>query len=815
MDSHAANSAKDSPASAKSAAVAAVAAASAKSLPARSSPVAASAKSLPARSSPAAATEMSSPAAVAAVPVPSPAPTTSSGASHTPSLDIPITPMEVEDVAYESGDVHRSSGVRDDSSVGTRRGHGSRGGRPPQPRKPKNMSKPSAAWEHFTRDESSSQDDPMAHCNYCGSAYKCHPKINGISSMLYHVNNCPKYKIHKTRQGKSQQMFTFEAKKGEGNALMIAKYDEKKIKVALTEMVIEDELPFMFVDGNGLKKFMKVVEPRFNIPSRFTTMKDCVKAYLRTKSDLKHMFMTINQRVCLTTDTWTSIQNINYMCVTAHFIDHKWTLHRRLLSFRQVSDHKGITIGRALEECLVEWGISRLLTITVDNASANDKALDWLKQRTMYDEDTICFNEFLHVRCSAHILNLIVQRGLKDAHDSIERVRNVVRYVKSSPKRLERFKSCADRQKVVCQASLVLDVPTRWNSTYSMLEVAEKYRRAFELLQEEDGPLMRYLNRTVGGRKGLGPPKEDDWNNVRHFVHFLKVFYDVTMKISGSLYSTANLFFQQLCSARRQVLNYAGSPDPLVSAMARQMKVKYDKYWENFEKINRLLFVAVVLDPRYKLVAFEYWCQMNLSHELAKNLVDKLKEDLNNIFDQYVGTRGNVPMMSVNDEVQSREAPHCHASTSSENVSFDDDADFLSEFHSFQASRNLMDCKTEIEQYCLEDVESPSTTFDILNWWKVNSTKFPILSKVARDVLAIPVTTVASESTFSTGGRVLDPFRSSLAPKTVEALVCTQNWLRSSPVSLRDTFLSKVDDGESYKLDLEIMSNIINVDEAN
>jgi hypothetical protein len=70
--------------------------------------------------------------------------------------------------------------------------------------------------------------------------------------------------------------------------------------------------------------------------------------------------MTSNQRVCLTTDTWTSIQNINYMCVTAHFFYHQWTLHRRLLSFRQVSDHKDITIGRALEQYLVECGISRL-----------------------------------------------------------------------------------------------------------------------------------------------------------------------------------------------------------------------------------------------------------------------------------------------------------------------------------------------------------------------------------------------------------------------------------------------------------------------
>jgi len=52
-----------------------------------------------------------------------------------------------------------------------------------------------------------------------------------------------------------------------------------------------------------------------------------------------------------------------------------------------------------------------------------------------------------------------------------------------------------------------------------------------------------------------------------------------------------------------------------------------------------------------------------------------------------------------------------------------------------------MQCKTEIEQYFLEDVETPSENFDILMWWKVNSTKFPIHAEIARDVLAIPITT--------------------------------------------------------------------------
>jgi hypothetical protein len=107
--------------------------------------------------------------------------------------------------------------------------------------------------------------------------------------------------------------------------------------------------------------------------------------------------------------------------------------------------------------------------------------------------------------------------------------------------------------------------------------------------------------------------------------------------------------------------------------------------------------------------------------------------------------------------------------------------------------------KSELNRYLMEEIEKSNENFDILNWWKVNSTKFPVLSHIARIVLTIPITTVASESAFSTGGRVLDPFRSSLATITVEALVCTQNWLRSKLINGYDTEM--IEDPESYKLE--------------
>ena len=41
--------------------------------------------------------------------------------------------------------------------------------------------------------------------------------------------------------------------------------------------------------------------------------------------------------------------------------------------------------------------------------------------------------------------------------------------------------------------------------------------------------------------------------------------------------------------------------------MAKGMKMKYEKYWGNIEKMNLLLFVTVVLDLRYKMKYIVYW----------------------------------------------------------------------------------------------------------------------------------------------------------------------------------------------------------------
>ncbi|GJZ32617.1 putative reverse transcriptase domain-containing protein [Tanacetum coccineum] len=129
------------------------------------------------------------------------------------------------------------------------------------------------------------------------------------------------------------------------------------------------------------------------------------------------------------------------------------------------------------------------------------------------------------------------------------------------------------------------------------LDAAQKYERAFARYDSEDRHYRDDLEKT-------GMPISSDWANVRRLTKFLEHFYELTLKVSGTLYVTSNSFLDDITSIDAALNNCInGVPDTNLAAMAKIMKCKFDKYYGSLEKCNMATVVAFVLDPRNK---FEY-----------------------------------------------------------------------------------------------------------------------------------------------------------------------------------------------------------------
>ncbi|KAK3204573.1 hypothetical protein Dsin_018619 [Dipteronia sinensis] len=69
--------------------------------------------------------------------------------------------------------------------------------------------------------------------------------------------------------------------------------------------------------------------------------------------------------------------------------------------------------------------------------------------------------------------------------------------------------------------------------------------------------------------------------------------------------------------------------------------------------------------------------------------------------------------------------------------------------------------------------------FDIQQWWNEHERHFPILAIIAKQILTTPVSTVAVEQEFSTGGNILDERRSVMSSETIQVEVCVDDWTKA------------------------------------
>ncbi|KAJ1686934.1 hypothetical protein LUZ63_018324 [Rhynchospora breviuscula] len=261
-------------------------------------------------------------------------------------------------------------------------------------------------------------------------------------------------------------------------------------------------------------------------------------------------------------------------------------------------------------------------------------------------------------------------------------------------------------------------------------------------------------------------PSDLEWEHVKALVSHLKLFYDVTNKLSGTKYPTLNIFFAEYCEVYLNLMKMSTSPYVFVVNMSKEMIKKWDKYWK---ARNVVLAVACVLDPRCKLDVVEYYFKMLHPQECPRFMAN-LKACFNQLFKEY-------------SDAYSKDNQANNSTTSTSELSSSDISDTRAGLKNFlSGKRNVEPTKSELDEYLSDALDGTSldVDFDILAWWKLKAPKYPIMSRLTRDILAVPISTVASESTFSVAGRTLSPTRNSLNDESLEALICAQDWLKAS-----------------------------------
>ncbi|XP_074373031.1 zinc finger BED domain-containing protein RICESLEEPER 2-like [Apium graveolens] len=262
-------------------------------------------------------------------------------------------------------------------------------------------------------------------------------------------------------------------------------------------------------------------------------------------------------------------------------------------------------------------------------------------------------------------------------------------------------------------------------------------------------------------------PGQEDWERVEGVCSFLEVFCDITKVVSGTQCPTSNLFLSEIRLVKEVIDKMIIHSNFHIREMAREMKLKFDTYWG---ETNLIISIGAVMDPRFKmkLPTFCFPTLYPMAGESEKNLT-YLTNSLTELYQEYCFAERDISL-------EKNEISQVSSS----------DTNFMNEQGQTQTPQGMNDyeifiresgeivepTKSELKEYVSEKIIAPTSKFDALAWWKGNSSKFPILSKMACDVLSVPISTVASESSFSAGGRMIEPRRSCLKPETVEMLLC-------------------------------------------
>jgi hypothetical protein len=135
-------------------------------------------------------------------------------------------------------------------------------------------------------------------------------------------------------------------------------------------------------------------------------------------------------------DMWTSNQTIGYMCITCHFLEDDWKLHKRIVKFAFMkTPHTGVAMFNEVLKFIQEWNIEDKFAITLDNASNNNAMVKLLRSNLLEKQKLYGKGKLFHHRCAAHVLNLICKAGFEIINPIVHKVWESMKFIEGSTSR--------------------------------------------------------------------------------------------------------------------------------------------------------------------------------------------------------------------------------------------------------------------------------------------------------------------------------------------------------------------------------------------
>ena len=272
----------------------------------------------------------------------------------------------------------------------------------------------------------------------------------------------------------------------------------------LAKWVVRGNQPLSVVEDAGLRSVFILLKPDVPVPSAATIKQEIMECYHKEAARLSERLASVNSKISLTLDWWTSPNDTAFLGVTAYYINGQWTPHELVLDFLPLYDaHTSENLGEVLLDVCDRSGIlPKLLGVTTDGTAGMNRLLSSFEAACIGRDVAFNKNE-QHVRCVRHafsfsaqaLLSKLEEEALINGADSddgadsdgdaapqvnqlscIAKLRSVIIEIRNSPQRRHQFyREC----EVWCMAmnEPLLDTRTQWSSTYAMLERACELRQ--------------------------------------------------------------------------------------------------------------------------------------------------------------------------------------------------------------------------------------------------------------------------------------------------------------------------------------------------